>query len=266
MREEFRSQKKPYLRTLSKRNRFDLRIEAVFAVKGGKPAKQVAEKYGVSQTTINNWINAFESGGETTFVLKPKPLGRPRGSGKLSQRQATSAILMIKEHTPDQLGIPYALWTKKSVQELIYREFGFEPSIRGVDRWLKEWGFKQELSQNLHIQNVVTLKRSITFWCNILDLYPCDSTDQTKINERFRYRMIAAVPKRGMMRFMAFTGELKAETFLEFLRRLIESIYQETPTLLKPTVLLVVNEQPVQHEDRVQQWLRKNAGKICLVN
>ena len=48
---------------------------------------------------------------------------------------------MLTDHTPEQLKFKCCLWTRKSVIELIKREFGIEMPLRTVGEYLKRWGF-----------------------------------------------------------------------------------------------------------------------------
>ena len=45
------------------------------------------------------------------------------------------------DKTPDQLKLPFALWTRDAVKLLIRQWFGIEMPIRTVGEYLKRWGF-----------------------------------------------------------------------------------------------------------------------------
>ena len=44
------------------------------------------------------------------------------------------------DKTPDQLKMPYALWTRESVRELIKDQLRIDLPIRTVGHYLKRWG------------------------------------------------------------------------------------------------------------------------------
>lgn len=48
---------------------------------------------------------------------------------------------MICDRTPDQLKMPYALWTRAAVGELVAQQFGIKLPVRTVGHYLKRWGF-----------------------------------------------------------------------------------------------------------------------------
>ncbi|WP_197340061.1 helix-turn-helix domain-containing protein, partial [Ralstonia solanacearum] len=43
--------------------------------------------------------------------------------------------------TPDQLKMPYALWTRAAVGQLIKQCFGIRLAVRTVGLYLSRWGF-----------------------------------------------------------------------------------------------------------------------------
>ena len=48
---------------------------------------------------------------------------------------------MICEKCPDQLSLPFALWTRGVIRELIRREFDIRLSIREVGEYVTWWGY-----------------------------------------------------------------------------------------------------------------------------
>ena len=47
---------------------------------------------------------------------------------------------MIKDRCPDQLKLPWALWTREAVASLIKQKFGIKLSLSSVGRYLRRWG------------------------------------------------------------------------------------------------------------------------------
>lgn len=54
---------------------------------------------------------------------------------------------MISDKTPDQLKLPYALWTRESVRELIQKRYRVDLPIRTVGEYLKRWGMTPQKPQ-----------------------------------------------------------------------------------------------------------------------
>src|SRR5262249_2600364 len=46
----------------------------------------------------------------------------------------------IDEHSPEELGIAAAVWSRKAVRDLIRKEFGIDMPVRTVGEYLKRWG------------------------------------------------------------------------------------------------------------------------------
>ena len=48
---------------------------------------------------------------------------------------------LISDRCPDQLNLPFALWTREAVGQLIEERYGVQLSISTVGRYLRRWGF-----------------------------------------------------------------------------------------------------------------------------
>lgn len=61
---------------------------------------------------------------------------------------------MIIDKTPDQLKMPFALWTRQAVQQLIKKQYKIVMPIRTVGEYLKRWGLTaQRPAKQAHEQN-----------------------------------------------------------------------------------------------------------------
>src|SRR5260370_27657381 len=65
--------------------------------------------------------------------------GRPPVS-RLKPHQAATTVRHILSGCPDQLSMPFALWTREAVQELLSRKFDVQVSVWTVGRYLRAWG------------------------------------------------------------------------------------------------------------------------------
>src|SRR3989304_108967 len=73
------------------------------------------------------------------FGRKAKKRGRPKG-GTLLPWQAAQIVRTITDRTPDQLKLPFYLWTREAVGRLIEDRFGIQLSVWTVGRYLARWG------------------------------------------------------------------------------------------------------------------------------
>jgi transposase len=72
--------------------------------------------------------------------LAAKPQGRPKGK-TLPPRQAKVIAQAISNKPPDQLRLPFYLWTREAVRRLIEKRYGACLLVWTVGRYLREWGF-----------------------------------------------------------------------------------------------------------------------------
>jgi transposase len=116
----------------------DIRIKAVLAVEGGKTRREVGELLGVTRQSVGQWVKLYKQDG--VAALRAKPRGRPRG-GSLRPWQCAQIARSVVERHPDQLKLPFYLWTREAVSQMIERRFGIVLSPWTVGRYLKRWGF-----------------------------------------------------------------------------------------------------------------------------
>ena len=72
--------------------------------------------------------------------LKLGKRGNPRES-KLSNKQLKEIKRLITDKMPEQLRLPFGLWTRGSVAKLIEDRFGIKVSRWTVGRYLRSMGF-----------------------------------------------------------------------------------------------------------------------------
>src|SRR4051794_4657196 len=117
-----------------------LRLRAVRGCELGFTQSDIADLLGVSQETVSRWWTAYTAGG--SGALPGDRTGRPVGSGRtLSEEQARHVQDLIDDHSPEELGIPAPLWSRRAVRDLIRQEFGIAMPVRTVGEYLKRWGY-----------------------------------------------------------------------------------------------------------------------------
>jgi len=116
----------------------DLRFKAVKAAVGGKKQVEVANIFGVTRQAVGKWVRAYREGG--LKALKAAKQGRPKGGSLLPWQAAQVAKTVIDRH-PDQLKLPFYLWTREAVGQMIEAKFGIRLSVWTVGRYLARWNF-----------------------------------------------------------------------------------------------------------------------------
>ena len=95
-----------------------LRQQAIRLRQQGKRFVDIAEYLGVHRNTVSEWWWQYQHYGEA--ALNQQKRGAREGEGRTLNSQTEEHIQqLIQEHSPDQLGIDSALWTRRAVQELI---------------------------------------------------------------------------------------------------------------------------------------------------
>jgi transposase len=100
-----------------------LRNRAVRAVLDGMTQAAAARVFGVHHNAVNRWIKRYREGGWAGLGEQRRGR-RPGEQAALSQHQQQEVMALVRESTPDQLGLPGFLWTRDAVAELIGQRYG----------------------------------------------------------------------------------------------------------------------------------------------
>src|SRR5215213_10787100 len=110
-------------RSLSGAAQAALRTRAVRAVLDGMTQAEAARVFGVHHNAVNRWIKRYREGG-WAGLSEQRRGRRPGEQAALSQSQQQEVIALVRDSTPDQLGLAGLLWTRDAVAELITRRYG----------------------------------------------------------------------------------------------------------------------------------------------
>ena len=98
----------------------ELRQRAVKLKKMGKTHRKIAEILEIGESTSRLYWARFKKQGDEGLKLGSR--GRPKGSSRmLSKRQEQAIQKLITDKTPDQLKMPFALWTRSAIRQLVTR-------------------------------------------------------------------------------------------------------------------------------------------------
>jgi transposase len=270
-------------RSLSPSAQEHLRRLAVKAVLEGAKQKEVAQMVGVTRHTICRWVKAYRLQGKE--ALKAKPKGRPKG-GKLLPWQAAQIAKAVMDHHPEQLKLPFFLWTREAVALLIRRRLGVQLSVWTVGRYLKRWGFtpqkpaRRAWEQNPEqvrqwlkkeypsIRRQARKEKAQIYWGDEMGLRSDHAVGrsyglkgQTPVilatGQRFRCNMVSAITNQGRLNFMVFKERFTAQVFIEFLRRLLRQNDRR--------VYLIIDRHPVHRSHKVKNWVEENEARLRLI-
>lgn len=238
---------------------------------------------GVTRHTVCRWVKAYRLQGKD--ALKAKKKGRTTG-GKLLPWQAAQSAKTVIDHHPEQLKLPFYLWTREAVALLIKRRFGVKLSVWTVGRYLKRWGFtSQKPAQRAREQNPEQVRQWVEkeyssirrqaqkdhaqiYWSDEMGLRSDHAVGRSyglkgqapvilASGQRFGCHLISAITNQGRLHFMVFKKHLTAQVFLEFLRRLLRQSDRR--------IYLIIDRHPVPRSRRVQNWVKENEERIRLV-
>src|SRR5215211_1553152 len=106
----------------------------------GQTYAAIAAQVGLSQTGVFNICKRFAERGAAG--LQSGPRGPAPGTGRLLDAAQEAEVRgLIRRHTPDELGLPFALWSRAAVRELVLRRFGVRLAVRSMGTYLARWGF-----------------------------------------------------------------------------------------------------------------------------
>lgn len=274
---------KPDARKLPPQAQEDLRRRVIAAVRGGMGATDAARTFQVSRQSIHNWLNAVAGGGVS--ALRARKRGPKPGSRLLEPHQAATLVRCITASCPDQLRLPFALWTRGAVIELARRRFGVGLSLSTVGRYLRGWGLTpQKPVRRAYERDPAAVKKWLAgeypairarakrehaeiHWGDEMGLRSDHQTGTSYskrgvtpvipgTGQRFKCNMISTVTNRGSLAFMVFTERFTAPVMIRFLRRLARHAQRR--------VFLILDRHPVHDSAAVRRWIDAHAARIAL--
>ena len=128
--------KKIDARKLSTDTQQQLRYQVIRLRKQGRKFQEISDITGLNRSTCNvSWIRYQNEGKK---ALKIKKRGRPSNNcRRFSIEQEKAITKAICDKCPDQLKLPFALWTRVAVKQLIKEHWGMEVPIRTIGDYLK---------------------------------------------------------------------------------------------------------------------------------
>ncbi len=259
-----------------------LRLRALHGIELGFSEVELGELLGVCHETISRWWTSFRADGLDS--LPGGRTGRPLGSGRsLTEAQADRIRGLIDEHSPAEMGIAHALWTRRAVRDLIRKEFAIDLAERTVGLYLRRWGYtSKKPARRSRKQDPDEVERWLAetypsiegraaeedgevLWVDEVgvdaDHHP--GRGYSREGERatmevpgphIRVNQITAISNEGTVRFMTYKGSLDAAVFLVFLTRLIEAASRK--------IFLIADRLQAHKTPEVLAWIEEHKARI----
>ena len=253
-----------------------LRMRAVRAVVQGRQSQSaVARTLGLSRQHLNQWIALWRQGGWP--ALRAQKRGPKAGSvARLKGWQAAAVVKLITDRTPDQLRLPFVLWTRAAVADLLREHCGVRLSLSSVGRYLKAWGFTPQKplrraferdpkavahwlkTQYPAIRRAAKQHKAEIHWGDEMGLRSDHPRGVTPVipgtGTRCKCNVISTVSGRGTLRFMVFKGRFNTALYLSFLKRLRRGC--------TTMIFLIVDNHPVHLAQAVRRWIAAHADRL----
>ena len=159
-------------------------------------------------------------------------------------------LYYLPVYCPDELSMPFFLWTRDSISSLIHQKFNIKLSKWTVGRYLDKWGFspqkpaRRAIEQNPQaiekwlkveyptIQKLSGKEKATIHWGDEMGLRSDHNVGRTygkkgqtpivkRTGNRFSCNMISSITNLGKLNFMVFHESFTQDIFLKFLKRLI---------------------------------------------
>jgi transposase len=242
----------------------------------------IAAQVGLTRTGVFNICRRFAERGAAG--LKSGPRGPAPGTGRLLDAGQEAEIRdLIRRHTPDELDLPFALWSRAAVRELIWQRFRVRLAVRSMGTYLARWGFTaQKPLRRAYEQDPAAVRRWLrrdyraiaarakaetgaVFWGDETGLRsddvrgrsyaPRGRTPTVRVpHKRAGLGLISAVTNKGEPRWMVLDGAVKAPSLLRFLGRLVRDAGRK--------VFLILDRLPVHRSAKVRAWLAGREAEI----
>lgn len=272
-------------RELSYEELHDRRKQAVLLYEKDESHKEIARLLGVHRNTVNKWIAVWKKNGAK--ALKPKQRGVNKGTGrKLSTIQEANIRRRIIDKMPDQLKLPFALWTREAVAELIKNEYGIRMPVRTVGDYLRRWGMTpQKPVKRAYQRSEPAVKKWLEEdypaikskakklgaeiqWADETGLQNGENRGrgfslkgQTPVRRhdgrREKSNMISSVTNQGKLRFMFYEGRFNQYVLMKYLKRLVKDANGRP-------LIVILDNHPSHHGTVLKDWVALQRSKIIL--
>jgi transposase len=218
-------------------------------------------------------------------ALAARKRGPKPGVRKLGDAAAERAVVRsIRGGCPDQMLLPFALWSRAAVVALIEKRTRRSVSLSTAGRYLRRWGMTPQKpmrrayerdpaavaawlkEQYPAIRRRAKEENALILWGDEMGLRSDDPVGRSyaprgktpvvdATGKRFGCNMISAIGNLGQLWFMVFAGQLDAKLFTEFLARLLRAGRGRR-------LFLIVDSHPAHKAAKVRRWLdERPAGR-----
>lgn len=271
-------------RTLTPAAQEEKRRTAMRVRQDGTSFVEIGAMLGVHDMTVSGWWDRFQAGGFDALVAQRR--GRRVGTQRtLTAAQQRTIQRLVADKTPEQLRMPFALWTRAAIGVLIQQRYGIRMPVRTIGHYRKRWGVTpQKPLKRAYEQRPEEIQRWLDHDYPAIaarakregaEIHWGDATCRSTSDPRGRgfaprgevpvlevvsrgksVSFLSTVTNQGLVRFMVLDGPLSAPMLIEFLRRLIRSTDHK--------VFLILDNLNVHKAARVRAWVAAHARELAV--
>lgn len=262
--------------------RVALRQQVVTLRAQGRTMTEIALITGYARTYVSTLVRllAADPAQQTTVARGGRPVGVRRALSPADERRAQRIIC---GQYPDQLALPFALWSRPAIRAVVRATFGVDLSVRAVGDYCARWGYTpQKAARRADEQDAGAVARWLeTEFPTIrarakregAELNWGDETGVRSDSVRPRgyaprghppviriparrksLSLLAAVTNQGAVRFMVYRGALTTRHVITFMQRLIRAAGRK--------VFLILDNLNVHKAKAVREWLADHPKNI----
>jgi transposase len=274
----------PDARTLDPAAQCEKRRIAMTMREAGETFSAIGQALGVHYMTVSMWWDRYQAGGLDALAVRTRgpKVGVHR---RLTSRQERAIQQAITDTTPDQLKLPFALWTRVAIAQLIERRYGIALPVRTMGHYLTRWGFtaqkplKRAYEQRLEaiaawltteyprIKRRALAEDAEIHWGDETGLSTSDPRGRsfapqgktpvrTVLSQRRAVSFLSAISNAGTLRFMVLKTPIDAPTLIRFFTRLCKDAGRK--------VFVILDNLNVHKARAVKAWVAAHADRIAL--
>lgn len=253
----------------------------------GRTWGEISEILHVGQSTVERWQRVYGVGQSGKPHVDSRSSGHDQTAMKsLQAEQETMVREWIERHTPAQLLLPYATWTRRAVAAVIRKRLHIDMPIRTVGEYLKRWGFTpQRLAKQVSQAQDPELRQKWTekTFPEIARRAKAEGAgvlfaDETAVKQDTAWirgyaprsytlvvdvlpswksaSMVSAVSPEGQEVYTMKDGAIRTPNFIAFMQQLIQAV--------ECKVFFFIDNLKVHHSREVAHWIREHRDRIEL--
>ena len=272
----------PDARTLPPAAQVEKRRIAVAMREAGDTFSAIGAALGVHYMTVSMWWDRFQVGGLEALAVRTRG-PKPGVHRRLTARQEQAIQRAITDTTPDQLKLPFALWTRIAIAQLVQQRFGITLPVRTMGHYLRRWGFTAQKpikrayeqrpeaiaawlqTEYPRIKRRARAQGAEIHWGDETSLSTSDPRGRgfapkgktpvrTIRSARRSVSFLSTISNSGTLRFMVLKTAIDAPTLIRFFRRLCRDAGRK--------VIVILDNLNVHKARTVRDWVAAHADDI----